>query len=133
MKFIFVPFKNQVMQLIDNILNKSVSECIFSLYGQSADPRLIQLQKTRREFEGDITLVVFPLLKISHKSPDATALDIGNYLQENVPDIVRFNVVKGFLNLVVSDTYYLHFLNRASKENLFGFTATDAECGCNHG
>jgi arginyl-tRNA synthetase len=124
-----VPFKNQVMQLIDNILNKSVSESILSLYGQSADPRLIQLQKTRREFEGDITLVVFPLLKLSRKSPDQTALDIGNYLQENVAEVIRFNVVKGFLNIVISDTYYLQFLNEASGENNFGFRATDEHAG----
>ena len=113
------------MQLIDNILNKSVSESILSLYGQFADPRIIQLQKTRREFEGDITLVVFPLLKLSRKSPDDTALDIGNYLHKNIPDIIRFNVVKGFLNLVISDSYYLRFLNQAAQDNLFGFTAFD--------
>ncbi len=117
------------MQLIDSILNKSVSEGILSLYGQSADPRLIQLQKTRREFEGDITLVVFPLLKLSRKSPDDTALDIGNYLQKNIPDVIRFNVVKGFLNLVISDNYYLQFLNQASQDSLFGFTATDGHAG----
>ena len=109
------------MQLIDNILNKSVSESILSLYGQSADPRLIQLQKTRREFEGDITLVVFPLLKLSRKSPDDTARDIGHYLQKNLPDVIRFNVVKGFLNLVISDNYYLRFLNQASQDSLFGY------------
>ncbi len=117
------------MQLIDNILNKSVSESIKFLYGQSADTRLIQLQKTRREFEGDITLVVFPLLKISRKSPDETSTDIGKYLKENVPEVVRFNVVKGFLNLVISDTYYLQFLNLASGDSLFGFTATDEDGG----
>ena len=124
-----MPFKNQIMQLIDNILNKSVSESILSLYGQSADIRLVQLQKTRREFEGDITLVVFPLLKLSRKSPDDTALDIGNYLQKNIPDVIRFNVVKGFLNLVISDSYYLQFLNQASQDSLFGFSATDSHAG----
>ncbi len=117
------------MQLIDSILNKSVSDCILSLYGQSPDPRLIQLQKTRREFEGEITLVVFPLLKISRKTPDNTALDIGNYIQNNIPDIVRFNVVKGFLNLVVSDNYYLRFLNQASQDSMFGFTTVSGQDG----
>jgi arginyl-tRNA synthetase len=117
------------MQLIDNILYKSVSEGILSLYGESADLRLVQLQKTRREFEGDITLVVFPLLKLSRKSPDDTALDIGSYLQKNIPDVIRFNVVKGFLNLVISDHYYLQFLNQASQDSLFGFKATDAHTG----
>jgi arginyl-tRNA synthetase len=117
------------MQLIDNILGKSVNESVMSLYGQSADPRLVQLQKTRREFEGDITLVVFPLLKLSRKSPDETAHDIGNYLLNNIPDVVRFNVVKGFLNLVISDSYYLHFLNQASRDNLFGFSPADEQAG----
>jgi arginyl-tRNA synthetase len=117
------------MQLIDSILNKSVSESILSLYGQLADTRLIQLQKTRREFEGDITLVVFPLLKLSGKSPDDTARDIGNYLQNNVAEVSRFNVVKGFLNLVISDDYYLHFLNRAAREKRFGFRSTDGNTG----
>jgi len=117
------------MQLIDNILNKSVSECILSLYGQSADSGLVQLQKTRREFEGDVTLVVFPLLKFSRKSPDNTALDIGNYLHKNIPDVIRFNVVKGFLNLVISDAYYLQFLNKASQAESFGFEALDESAG----
>jgi arginyl-tRNA synthetase len=117
------------MQLIDNILNKSVTESVLSLYGQSPDSRLVQLQKTRREFEGDLTLVVFPLLKISRKSPDDTASDIGNYLKENVPEVIRFNVVKGFLNLVISDMYYLQFLNLASKDILFGFSPTDEQGG----
>jgi arginyl-tRNA synthetase len=117
------------MQRIDNILGNSVSEAILTLYGKSADPRLVQLQKTRREFEGDITLVVFPLLKLSGKSPDNTALDIGNYLLNKVRDVIRFNVVKGFLNLVISDNYYLHFLNQASKEGTFGFSAVDEQSG----
>jgi arginyl-tRNA synthetase len=110
------------MQLIDTILNKSIGDAIAALYGQKVDARLIQLQKTRREFEGDITLVVFPLLKISRKSPEITALELGNYLRDNVPEIVEFNVVKGFLNMVISDSYYLKILNLASTSNHFGFT-----------
>jgi arginyl-tRNA synthetase len=109
------------MQLIDTLLYKSISEGIQSLYSQKADEQLIQLQKTRREFEGDITVVVFPLLKISRKSPDATANDIGQYLVSHVPQIVRFNVIKGFLNLVVSDEYYLGFLDEFQKDESMGF------------
>jgi arginyl-tRNA synthetase len=128
-ELIFVPFKNYTMQLIESILNKSVDEGIKALYGHDGNLRLIQLQKTRREFEGDITLVVFPLLKISKKSPDITAHELGTYLLQNVPEIVRFNVVKGFLNLVISDSYYLLFLNRAAESELFGFTPPDENRG----
>jgi arginyl-tRNA synthetase len=124
-----VPFKKEMMQLIDNILYKSVGEGISTLYGQTADVRLIQLQKTRKEFEGDITLVVFPLLKISGKSPDATAFDLGNYLLEHVREIVKFNVVKGFLNLLISDEYYLQYLNRIAGLEYFGFISPEDQDG----
>jgi arginyl-tRNA synthetase len=110
------------MQLIDTILYKSIGDAIAALYGEKVDPGLIQLQKTRREFEGDITLVVFPLLKISRKAPDITAQELGNYLRANVPEIVVFNVVKGFLNMVISDSYYLTVLNLASGSEYFGYT-----------
>lgn len=115
------------MQLIDSILNKHIGSAIRDLYGKEADPKLIQLQKTRKEFEGDITLVVFPLLKLSGKSPDQTAADLGTYLSEKVPEVVRFNVVKGFLNLVISDRYYLTFLNDAARDPGFGMKEPDPQ------
>jgi arginyl-tRNA synthetase len=117
------------MQLIESILDKSVIEGIKTLYGQDADPRLIQFQKTRHEFEGDITLVVFPLLKISLKSPDITARELGTHLQQNVPEIVRFNVVKGFLNLVISDGYYLKYLNKVKDTEYPGFVPAGSQTG----
>lgn len=109
------------MQVIEQILTAKVASAIRQLYGQDCTPEQIQLQKTRREFEGDITLVVFPLLIMSRKSPDVTAVDIGGYLQDNCKEIVRFTVFKGFLNLVVADNYYVNYLNFAgSKGKSYG-------------
>jgi len=119
-ELIFVPFKIKTMQRIEHILGRCLTEAIDKLYGKACEPAHIQLQKTRREFEGDITLVVFPLLKLSGKSPDATAFELGDYLQNNLDEIVKFNVVKGFLNLVVSDRYFLQFLNAVAIQSRFG-------------
>ncbi len=116
-----MPFNSDEMQVIEQILTRSVVEGIKLLYRQSCPPELIQLQKTRREFDGDITLVVFPLLKLSRKSPDITAADIGSYLQDYCQEIVRFNVIKGFLNLVISTGYFLGHLNRALDAERYGF------------
>jgi len=109
------------MQAIEQMLTSAVVEGFKVLYGASCTPGMIQLQKTRKEFEGDITLVVFPLLKLSGKAPDVTAGELGNYLQANLPGITGFNVVKGFLNLVVSGRYFLQQLNRAASEDYYGF------------
>jgi arginyl-tRNA synthetase len=109
------------MQVIEQIITAKVAFAIRQLFGQDCTPEQIQLQKTRREFEGDITLVVFPLLKISRKSPDNTATVIGGFLQENCREIVSFNVVKGFLNLVVADRYFLQYLNMALSAEQYGF------------
>jgi arginyl-tRNA synthetase len=117
------------MQLIDTILDKSIGDAIESLYKKKVDPRHIQLQKTRREFEGDITLVVFPLLTYSGKQPDVTARELGDYLCLKVPVLVRFNVVKGFLNMVISDGYYLQYLNLASDSGKFGFVSPEGQDG----
>ena len=128
-ELIFVPFKTGRMQRIEHILGRHVTGAIGKLYGKTCESAHIQLQKTRREFEGDITLVVFPLLKLSGKSPDVTAAELGGYLQDNLEEIVKFNVVKGFLNLVVSDRYFLRYLNAAAADQRFGILgpAEDAE------
>jgi arginyl-tRNA synthetase len=120
-----------MMQLIDSLLNKSVGDAVQVLYGKNIAPGLVQLQKTRREFDGDITLVVFPLLKMSGKTPDATAQEVGDYLQRHVPEISGFNVVKGFLNLIISGKYYLQYLNLAAGMENFGLTPPDDTSGIN--
>jgi len=120
-EFIFVPSNIRKMRVIEHILTASVQMAVKNLYDLDCSVDQVQLQKTRREFEGDITLVVFPLLGLSRKSPDITAAAIGNYLLEQCPQIIRFNVVKGFLNLVVSDKYYLSVLNSISGNDNYGF------------
>ncbi len=117
------------MQVIEQILTIHLQNAVEQLYGQVCNADQIQLQKTRREFEGDITLVVFPLLKISRKSPDVTATEIGRYMEENCPEVTRFNVIKGFLNMVVDSAWYLRFLNTKASGNLYGFSEVrpDAE------
>ena len=105
---------------IEEIINQALIAGIPQLYGKPVSSDSIQLQKTKREFEGDITLVVFPLLGISRKAPEITGQVIGAYLQEHVREVVAFNVVKGFLNLSIGDRFYLEFLNHALDEENFG-------------
>ncbi|MBP1668295.1 MAG: argS [Bacteroidetes bacterium] len=105
---------------IEEIINQALIAGIPQLYGKPVSSDSIQLQKTKREFEGDITLVVFPLLGISRKAPEITGQEIGTYLQEHVREVVAFNVVKGFLNLSIGDRFYLEFLNHALDEENFG-------------
>ncbi|MBN2481657.1 MAG: arginine--tRNA ligase [Bacteroidales bacterium] len=111
------------MQQIEEIITGSVVGAMHSLYGRTCSPEQIQLQKTRREFEGDVTLVVFPLLKISRKSPEQTALDIGEHLVRNHTEIKHYNIIKGFLNMVIQDNYYLNYLNRIIPDASYGIQA----------
>ena len=84
-------------------LRGKIKETIKSLYNSEVTDDLIQIQETRKDFKGDFTLVVFSLLRFSKNTPERTAKDIGSYLQENFPIITGFNVIKGFLNLEISD------------------------------
>src|ERR1035437_574370 len=95
---------------IENILIEKTIEAIKTLFEQSVSPNQITLQKTKIEFEGDITLLVFPLTKVSKKSTEETANAIGNYLKENVSEVTAYNVVTGFLNLVIDDSYWTNYL-----------------------
>lgn len=112
---------------IELIIREQIVAAIAKLYNQQIDPSLVQLQSTRKEFEGDITLVVFPFLRISKKSPEQTASEIGNFLQENVSEVEKFNVVKGFLNLVISPDYWISVLNAATGQPNFGRTEATAD------
>lgn len=118
-----MPFNITHMQAIENTLTTQVIAAVTHLYGRPCATEQVQLQKTRREFTGDITLVVFPLLKISGKAPDKTAGEIGQYLRENCHEVIDYNVIKGFLNLVVADDYFLDFLNMAYHKENYGFTS----------
>ncbi len=90
---------------IENFISEAVRRSVEALYGPLADEQL-QIQKTRKEFEGDYTLVTFPLLRRSRKSPEATATEIGEYMVANIAEIKAFNVIKGFLNLTLDSTFW---------------------------
>ena len=105
---------------IANEISSSVAAAVKALYGQDVPEKMVQLQKTKREFEGHLTLVVFPLLKISRKKPEETAEDIGRYLKENDRNVAAYNVVKGFLNLVIAPAAWLALLADINADEHYG-------------
>ena len=112
---------------IANEISSSVAAAVKALYGQDVPEKMVQLQKTKREFEGHLTLVVFPLLKISRKKPEETAEDIGRYLKENDRNVAAYNVVKGFLNLVIAPAAWLALLNDINADEHFGEKKAEAD------
>ena len=107
---------------IETILTESIVAALKELYGQEVAPEKIQLQKTRKEFEGDFTLVVFPFLQLSRKKPEETAQEIGAHLAAAQPVISSFNVVKGFLNLAIAPQYWIDLLEEIDNANEWGLT-----------
>jgi arginyl-tRNA synthetase len=105
---------------IDNIVQSAVFDALKKLYDFEPEKNVVQLQNTRKEFDGDITLVVFPFLKHSKKKPEDTAAEIGDYLKKTVKEICSFNVVKGFLNLEIDSSYWLHKTLNAWKDESYG-------------
>ena len=111
---------------IEALISKAAGEAVKALYGMEASEKMLQLQKTRSEFEGNLTLVVFPFVKAARKSPEQTAQEIGEYLVNNCPAIEKFNVVKGFLNLCIGDGAWLELLKAVDADEHFGMKqATD--------
>ena len=110
--------------MIEKILHTKIEKWLSELY--SAEKQDIQFQKTRKEFEGDVTLVVFPLIRSSKKGPEETAEEIGNYLKESVSEVDGFNVVKGFLNLSISSDFWLNQFIEVYKTEDFGIAKVDA-------
>ena len=107
---------------IEAKITEAVKAIVEELYGQQVPDKMVQLQQTRPEFEGQITLVVFPFTKMSHKAPDATALEIGQRLQEKMPEVISgFNAVKGFLNLSISSREWISLLQEVQTNPKFGF------------
>ena len=106
---------------IENILTKKTIEAVLALYGVEAPQKIVAIQKTRSEFKGDFTLVIFPLVKISRKNPMDTAVQVGDWLKENVDYVVDYNVIKGFLNLVLAKSYWKEFFCTAVADADFGF------------
>ena len=105
---------------IENRICKAVIQAIQELYGQDVPETMVQLQKTKSTFEGNLTLVVFPFLKMSRKKPEDTAQEIGTYLAAHCTDIAKFNVVKGFLNLVIAPQAWVGLLNDIHADSHFG-------------
>ncbi len=105
---------------IEDRIQASVIEGIKQLYGQEVPEKMVQLQKTKKEFKGHLTLVVFPFLKMSRKSPELTAEEIGNYLKANEQAVADFNVIKGFLNLVVDSSAWIALLDDIHAAPAYG-------------
>ena len=104
---------------LTQILTPKIQEAVQALFAISLEK--VEYQATRREFEGDITMVVFPILKLVKGNPVEIGTKIGNYLVENVQEVEKFNVVQGFLNIVISNAYYIQFFNEIQSNETFGF------------
>jgi arginyl-tRNA synthetase len=107
---------------IQKIIGQAAKNAVKELFGEETTDQQIQLQKTRKEFEGDVTLVVFPLVKISKKGPEPTGEMIGEYLKANVTVVSGFNVVKGFLNISLTPEFWMKFFHHMSGDNKYGFS-----------
>ena len=112
---------------IETLISQAAGEAVKALYGIEADEKMLQLQKTRSEFEGNLTLVVFPFVKAARKSPEQTAQEIGQYLVEHCTAIEKFNAVKGFLNLSIGDGAWLELLKAIDADPRFGFAPLPLE------
>jgi arginyl-tRNA synthetase len=115
------------MEIASKIM-KAVQAVIEELYGVQVPEKMVQLQETRAEFEGQLTLVVFPFLKMSKKAPEATAQEIGEQLVAKVPEVIsKFNVIKGFLNLTINPAQWIELLESIQQNPTFGFTPVTEE------
>ena len=110
---------------IEDKLTASVINGVKELYGQEVPAKMVQLQKTKKEFEGHLTLVVFPFLKMSKKGPEQTAQEIGEYLKQHEPAIASYNVIKGFLNLTIASDVWVELLNRIHADAEWGIRKAD--------
>ena len=112
---------------IEEQIQSAAIAAVKALYGQEVPEKMVQLQKTRSEFEGNLTLVVFPFVKMARKSPEQTAQELGQYLVDNCEAISKFNVVKGFLNLSIADAAWLNLLADIDKEDHYGEKAVSED------
>lgn len=109
---------------IEKKLQKTVVNAIHSLYGQTVAEESVQISKTKKEFKGHLTLVVFPFLKISRKNPEQTAQEIGEYLRNKTSEVSDYNVIKGFLNLTIAPASWLELLDEVNTNPDYGFVAS---------
>ena len=111
---------------IETLISQAAGEAVKALYGMEPTEKMLQLQKTRSEFEGNLTLVVFPFVKVARKSPEQTAQEIGQYMQEHCAAVEKFNAVKGFLNLSIGQGAWLQLLEAIDQDANFGMKAPEA-------
>lgn len=112
---------------IDNIISQATADAVKALYGLELPVDKIVPQTTKKEFEGNLTIVVFPFVKAAKKSPEATAQEIGEYLQANCEAVKSFNVIKGFLNIVIEPTFWVGVLNHIAETPDYGFKPVTPE------
>ena len=110
---------------IEQQIMAAAQQAVKALYGQDVPEKMVQLQKTRSEFEGNLTLVVFPFVKMARKSPEQTGQELGEYLVANCEAVSKYNVVKGFLNLSIADAAWLHLLADIDKDDHYGEKTVD--------
>ena len=110
---------------IEQKLVAAVQGALKALYGQDVPAEQVQLQKTKKEFKGHLTLVVFPFLRMSRKAPEQTAQEIGNYLKDNTNVVAEYNVVKGFLNLTIASQAWIELLEAIRSDEQYGLTKAD--------
>jgi arginyl-tRNA synthetase len=115
------------MLSIETFLAEKFAQAIASLYGVTLDPNTLQIQKTHTDFKGDFTLVVFPLLRVSKKKPEETGAEIGAYLTQNSSEFADFNVVKGFLNVSLTDKFWGETLTQTGETENFGFAKSNGK------
>ncbi len=106
---------------IESLLTAKVIEAVKQCYGMKVEAKDIQLQATRKDFAGDLTVVVFPFTRYSRKSPEETGKELGEYLKQNIEEVQDYNVIKGFLNVVISSAYWLGVLNAVTEEENYGY------------
>ena len=106
---------------IEKMLTQQVLEAVKACYGVELTEKDVQLQETRKEYAGDLTVVVFPFTRYSRKSPEETAKELGEYLKQNIEEVETYNVIKGFLNVVISSAYWIEVLNDVAKEEKYGY------------
>ena len=110
---------------LEQSIAKATAQAVKSLYGIDVDADKIQIQKTKKEFQGDVTVVTFAFSKAAHKSPDAIGQEIGEYLKNNAKEVSDFNVIKGFLNISVAKTQWINTLNKINKDDNFGIKSVE--------
>ena len=110
---------------IENIIAQGAADAVKALYGADIDAKTLMPSATKKEFEGDMTVVVFPVLKMSRKAPEATANEIGQCMVDNIAAVEKFNAVKGFLNLSISKHYWLDLLHDIAADPDFGIRKAD--------